>query len=393
MGRSIDQEHPTRTPEERPVSGIGPAKRAGHAVEKSTDAASSRSRLAEIIDRESAGKPSMSEFIGRLESQGVAVLPSIQSSGRLNGVSYRFEGTTLNGSAIGRAYTASGLQSKKGIDYQPARDNAALTAAVDRGGRRRDTPVRADAIERTDLRVRDAGVTPNQKETLADIGKFRTVAASDLVSHRYAGNYSQFGRDMRSITERGLAERRVITHDRGKKQIAVVVLTVAGRNLLRRSNSTAEGHESQQFYAGFVKPSEVLHDVGIYRMYQQEAARIEREGGTIRRVVLDFELKKRVFAELNKPGVSRELARKQEIATSNGLSVVEGRVVFPDLRIEYETRDQEMAKVDLELTTGHYKASQIDAKRAAGLKIYAPDSGLGSPAHHDTEIASGLVSL
>ena len=68
-------------------------------------------------------------------------------------------------------------------------------------------------------------------------------------------------------------------------------------------------------------------------------------------------------------------------------------MVFPDLRIEYETRDEEMAKVDLELTTGHYKESQLAAKRAAGLKLYGPDNGLGSPAHYDPEIASGLVSL
>ena len=153
----------------------------------------------------------------------------------------------------------------------------------------------------------------------------------------------------------------------------------------------------QQFYSGFVKPSEAPHDIGIYKMYQQEAARIEREGGTVRRVVLDFELKKRVYSKLNKPGNSREsgdpTARKERIAESNGLRVIDGRVVFPDLRIEYESRDQEMEKVDLELATGHYKESQLQAKRAAGLKIYSPDSGLGSPAHHDTEIVSGLVSL
>ena len=36
-------------------------------------------------------------------------------------------------------------------------------------------------------------------------------------------------------------------------------------------------------------------------MYQAEAARIEREGGKVRRVVLDYELKRKVFSKLNGP--------------------------------------------------------------------------------------------
>ena len=70
-----------------------------------------------------------------------------------------------------------------------------------------------------------------------------------------------------------------------------------------------------------------------------------------------------------------------------------GKVVFPDLRIEYETRDQEMDKVDLELATGDYKSCQVRAKHAAELKIYAPDSAAGSPAIQDPEIVAELISI
>jgi hypothetical protein len=41
-----------------------------------------------------------------------------------------------------------------------------------------------------------------------------------------------------------------------------------------------------------VKPQEVAHDAALYLMFQAEAAEIEKRGGTICRVVLDYELKK-----------------------------------------------------------------------------------------------------
>ena len=383
MSRSIDVDREIPVSEDR-RTGAEPRPEKTHAM------ADLRVRLVERIDRAALNQPVISEFITRLEKDGVAVLPSLQSSGKWNGVSYRFEDTTFNGSNLGRAYSARGLQVKKGIDYEPERDRATLAAAAERGGIRRDVDNRGDF--RT--RALDTGLTASQLETLADIGKFRIIAATDLMKYRYGGNDGKFERELRHLAERGLLERRVITHGRKPRTEAVVVLKAAGRNLLRRENSKRNGAVAQQFYAGFVKPSEVAHDVGIYRMYQHEAAQIEREGGTIRRVVLDFEFKKRVFGELNKiHEVGDAPRRKVEIAGANGLSVVEGRVVLPDLRIEYETRDQELEKVDLELTTGHYKESQIAAKRAAGMKLYSPDSNLGSPAHYDPEIVSGLVSM
>jgi len=131
-------------------------------------------------------------------------------------------------------------------------------------------------------------------------------------------------------------------------------------------------------------------------MYQAEAAKIGKEGGTITRVTLDFELKRKLFSELNKPDDGtrgHDVQRKSAIAEAHDIRLIEGRFVIPDLRIEYETEDREPGKVDLELATGDYKTSQVQAKRAAGLKIYAPDSALGSPALKDPELISGLISF
>ena len=81
-----------------------------------------------------------------------------------------------------------------------------------------------------------------------------------------------------------------------------------------------------------MKPAEVRHDAAIYRMYQAERERIESAGGSVKRVVLDYELKQKVFSSQSIRARKRRIrARKHQIAEQIGLAVVEGKVVFPDL--------------------------------------------------------------
>ena len=43
---------------------------------------------------------------------------------------------------------------------------------------------------------------------------------------------------------------------------------------------------------------------------------------------------------------------------------------MPDLRIEYETRDGDLGRVELELATEHYRPHQLAEKVHAGFSIY-----------------------
>ncbi|MCU1262130.1 MAG: Relaxase/mobilization nuclease family protein [Bryobacterales bacterium] len=421
MSRSIDQSDSERLRQENLQSrmtlsqGRGGGSGSGNSEDERREINSGRpgvggagfsvAELATLIDKAAADKPSMSQFVERLRERGVAIIPSIQSSGRLNGMSYRFNGGTVKGSSIGREYTAQGLQNRKGVRYEPTRDDSVLQQALGRAGfqRRQPSDVRYEETRNAPddrharLRERCSGLSPDQNATLAEIGKFRTLKSEDVIQHRYAGNFGRFQQDIRVFSERRFAERRTVHHAKSGQQYSVVVLTQRGRDYLRRvEKQKPEGEPKQQYHAGFVKPAEVKHDVGIYRMYQAEKAQIRRDGGTVKRVVLDFELKKKVFAELNRDTDRSDpdyAARKREIAEDHGLKSVEGRIVFPDLRIEYETQDHEMDKVDLELATGDYKNSQVQIKHAAGLKIYAPNSAAGSPALQDPEIVVGLISI
>ena len=122
---------------------------------------------------------------------------------------------------------------------------------------------------------------------------------------------------------------------------------------------------------------------------------IAKSGGIPKRIVLDFELKKEVNRQLAKiqdaPPAERERQRR-EIAEAHGLKIVEGKIQFPDVRIEVETRDQEQSKVDLECVTGHYKARQIAAKKAAGFKLYNQDYR-GRSAERGEDLVGEVMSL
>ena len=397
MSRSIDGREPERRP---PVRGQDDP----------------RQRVRETIERVTQDRPTMSELIDRLEQAGIRAVPSIQKSGRLNGMSYAVDGKLIKGSDLGRAYTAQGLQKSLGVRYDPEQDHALLAEAALRA--RECAATSLERFERPDRvgpdRLRDRAsrmreyedLSTTQRAALREIGRFRTVAAEDFLRIQYRGDRHAWRKDFtRLVSQKLLEERSVVvamhskTHGKTVRSLSVLAITKRGKNLLRRCDKDARASH-QALYAGIVKPREVAHDTAIYRMHQAEAARIESDGGRVKRVVLDFELKKRAYSPLAKARhlAPLEYARKQaQVAHDNGLKVVQGKIRFPDLRIEYATAGGEAARVDLELATEHYRGDHMSAKQRAGFKIYAesasrPGGSYGrSPApdpDHITEIFS-----
>lgn len=232
--------------------------------------------------------------------------------------------------------------------------------------------------------------------TLWEIGRFRTIPMNDLGRFRYGGNAEPMRQDARSLQNQGLLQRRTVWMGGHGDRLTVLVLTKKGKAFLERDGIHSN---DQKIYAGFVKPAEVHHDAAIHRMYQSEAEKIERSGGRIRRMVLDYELKKNVYRPLAKaraqfPPESTEYARRQaEIAAQNRLKVVDGKILLPDLRIEYDTAAGERTQVDLELATRHYRSSSLRAKAEAGFKMYAPQDSAGGLAPFDPELAAQILSF
>lgn len=73
-----------------------------------------------------------------------------------------------------------------------------------------------------------------------------------------------------------------------------------------------------------------------------------------------------------------EFAKCQaEVARSNGLKVVEGRIPLPDLRIEYETAEGDLVKGDPALATELSRCARHHERQGRVQDIHA-DSGSAS---------------
>ena len=234
----------------------------------------------------------------------------------------------------------------------------------------RDGPVRAD--ERLSFRAIEKyyGLSERERGTLREIGRFRTIDADALSRYRYAGKPAAFRKEIARLQQEGLLQRRSISVGKNRDTLVIVALTKEAAKLVRQDSQLPE---NQAVYAGFVKPAEVPHDAAIYQMYQAESTQILAKGGKIRRLVLDYELKKQVYSKLareREAGALEYARRQQEIADAQRLPLVDGKIALPDLRIEYETPEGDLDHVDLELATEHYHSGHMALKTRAGFKMY-----------------------
>jgi hypothetical protein len=219
---------------------------------------------------------------------------------------------------------------------------------------------------RTVLYDRGRGYRLSESEvrTIVELGKFRVVASHDLAEHAYGGEKEAAERDLASLVHQGLA-RKGLLHGPEANPRELLTLTKRGYRLLRANRLAPK---QQAVYYGFVKPREANHDADLYRLYQKEAARIVKKGGRNLRVVLDYELKRKINREAARLGA----AARPEIAARHGLQMVRNKMPIPDLRIEYENGSGDMARVNLELVTEHYRGRHVRDKVHAGFSLYTP---------------------
>lgn len=253
----------------------------------------------------------------------------------------------------------------------------------------RERPAKDQNLEREQhYKLRDS-----ELHTLIDLGTFRIIKRDDLVTFSYEGNADQARRDLGHLADQGLIQQRIAYPEHN----TYLTLSRAGHHYIQ-SRRPRTVSEDQAFHHGFLKPREARHDATLYRMYQREAERIRNAGGHITRVVLDSELKQslnRSLANIHSLTADEQRRARQEIAETNGLAVVNGKIPLPDLRLEYETADREQTKVDIELVSGDYRPSQVAAKARAGFTMYAlpQDAARLRPALSDPELMQEILSL
>lgn len=219
-----------------------------------------------------------------------------------------------------------------------------------------------------EIRGRTYRLRTSEIAAMVEVGKFRAIAQEDLTEFAYGSDKSRMGPDVENLVRQGLVQMKSVPHEeKGSRQF--LALTKPGYRFLTENRFAAK---DQTLYFGFAKPREAHHDADLYRLYQKAGEKIERAGGRNLRVILDYELKKRVFHDLAKLGPDRASAEsKRAVAEQNSLQVVRGKIPLPDVRIEYDTPDGERARVDIELATSHYRGRHLAEKVRAGFSIYA----------------------
>jgi hypothetical protein len=265
--------------------------------------------------------------------------------------------------------------------------------ALSREGRQEETLKERDRSQYAG-RDRTYALRPSETHTLAEVGKFRVVSIDDLATFAYNGDRERMQSDLRNLARQGLVEQRG-TSPLKKESRRVLTLTDEGQRLIRRHGFVPE---DQAIYCGLVKPKEAEHDTDLYHMYHKAADEIERKGGKVLGVQLDYELKEKLYQRLGRAqarGQGETQRLKETFARDLHLPVVRGKVSFPDLRIEYATPENEIARLDLELATRHYHAGHIAEKARAGFQLYArPHDTAGLRRVRDEhEITAAILSL
>jgi hypothetical protein len=238
--------------------------------------------------------------------------------------------------------------------------------------------------ERERWPVRDRGrvyeINGTESRMLATIGAFRVVSESDL--HDLRDDSGNPRRSVRHLENEDLIRTSPLSsYDRA------VVLTERGRDLLEANRYERHDrvHEPRQtFYAGLRKPRELRHDTKVYSAYQRAEERLRRQGASVRRVVLDYELKRdyqRFLHERNrgkKDCDGRPAREPEEIARwarEHDLPYEDGHVNFPDARIEYEDRNGRSHE-DLEVVTAHYRGAHAGSAAKSGFTCYVVVGGM-----------------
>jgi hypothetical protein len=103
----------------------------------------------------------------------------------------------------------------------------------------------------------------SEVETLTAVGTFRSVFARDL--EHYADEPTRVA-DLDSLHGQHLIDRRAVAVKDEPAPLEVVTLTAAGQRLLEAHRAPSDPSSDlvpQQFYAGWVRAREVVHDASV----------------------------------------------------------------------------------------------------------------------------------
>jgi hypothetical protein len=262
--------------------------------------------------------------------------------------------------------------------------------------RSRDTNIPRTGNRRT--LHEDCGRTYTLRESeiraMSDIGRFRTVDAHDLACFAYKSDERRMNQDIRNLRTQGLLEEKTLLRAHRQPR-RILALTAPGHRMVQKNAGLSS---DQRIYHGFVKVRDTNHDADLYKVYQQATESIRNGGGRPIRVRLDFELKAAINRNKEAAGQLSEGQRAKwlkAIAEYHGLTLAGSTIHVPDIQVEYETPEGEIARANLELVSENYRGEAIRAKAESGFKVYARtgDASRVRRALQNSGIVQEIVSI
>ena len=236
-----------------------------------------------------------------------------------------------------------------------------------RDGHRREHDPRRDR-ERLPFRERCAGA-------LADIGIYGAVSFRDLAEAHFGGHPYTTRRAVNAWIRKGVVAETTAT---GPKGNPFKILTVTRKGAATAHElAVARGLDAgQRIRPARTRRSEAAHDTAIYRACRREQRRLLERGAVVRRIRLDAELKGTIAGRSEsarvKDGKRAADAERHRAARELGLPIdARGRVLYPDVQVEYTDAAGRTGRVNIEVASGNYRRRSIRAKAAAGFVIHA----------------------
>lgn len=239
---------------------------------------------------------------------------------------------------------------------------------------RRRSGHRQETRERSDPR----SARTRSEAALVDVSIHRTVAYRDMAAVHFDSHPYAARRAIDKLIAQGLLEERTATAPGGGSFRTLA----ATREGARHAKTAAERHgfdAAQQFRSGWGRPRDAAHDVAIYRAVRAASEELACQGATARRIRLDGELRgivaRRSETARARAGKAAADAERRRAATEYQLPIgPDGKVQFPDAQVEYTLTDEEgrdtFGRVNIEVTSPHYRAATVAAKAAAGFALF-----------------------
>jgi hypothetical protein len=302
-----------------------------------------------------------------------------------------------NGAGARRTTTTRDLERAGLVTHEPdvpcrTPQGDRVLAQLDRKDSSRDSAnLRTDPDSRTIVHERVVlerhyQLTPAQERALSDLGTFR-IAREDAISRNVYAHGPHAASQIEQLKTDGLV------HQLQKDDATYLALTPAGRDVLQQCRQ-----DRGPIHTGIPRPEQARHDAAVYDAYQHAERAIRAEGGTVRRIQLEEDLKAEIRREayvsaakaLKSRGLDiktvtepeRNLAIREAtapIAATHGLPVDDdGAVIYPDMQLEIDRPDGTVGRTNIEVVTEHYSAASVAAKHSAGFSLYVPPVSSGA---------------